>query len=368
MRVPLSTFASNMLKPLNKAHSAIKATRQRSTGNRPAVVRMKRIFDRLKRDDFPNCHTLAQELETSDKTISRDLEVMRDQLGLPIAYDAQEHGYYFTEPVHEFPTVQVTQGELLALLVAQNAIEQYRGTPYHTQLESAFAKLLAPLDAMNGYAPTDDLVSFKVTAPAVHELEVFDLLTRAIGDQFEITFEYRKLGDPTPAPRHAQPLHLAHREARWYLIAHDIDRGAVRTFALGRITETKATATTFERPKTFSVERYFAAALGVMNGKENHHVRIRFPPRRRRYPRPFFPRVSSLPPPTRRQPRPHPPPLRPDGNPAHRAPMGRPRRSDRAPRAPGAYCAVSREPGEVAHGLTAPRVVEDSTLQPSNKA
>jgi len=278
MRVPLSTFASNMLKPLNKAHSAIKATRQRSTGNRPAVVRMKRIFDRLKRDDFPNCHTLAQELETSDKTISRDLEVMRDQLGLPIAYDAQEHGYYFTEPVHEFPTVQVTQGELLALLVAQNAIEQYRGTPYHTQLESAFAKLLAPLDAMNGYAPTDDLVSFKVTAPAVHELEVFDLLTRAIGDQFEITFEYRKLGDPTPAPRHAQPLHLAHREARWYLIAHDIDRGAVRTFALGRITETKATATTFERPKTFSVERYFAAALGVMNGKENHHVRIRFSP------------------------------------------------------------------------------------------
>jgi len=239
---------------------------------------MKRIFDLVKAAKFPNCQTLAEELETSAKTIGRDIDVLRDQFGLPIDYDSQEHGYYFTEAVHEFPIVQVTQGELLALLVAQNAIEQYRGTPYHAQLETAFAKLLAPLNGMAGYAPTDDLVSFKVTAPAVHELDVFDLLSRAIGDQFEITFEYRKLGDSTPAPRRTQPLHLAHREGRWYLLAHDNDRKAMRTFALGRITDVKATAKTFERPKGFSVDRYFSNALGVMNGKENHHVRVRFSP------------------------------------------------------------------------------------------
>ena len=265
-----------MPKPRAKEQPSKQVSPPRSIGNRPAVVRMKQIFDRLKQDDYPNCRTIAEQLETSTKTIARDIEVMRDQLGLPISYNAQEHGYCFTEAVHEFPTIQVTQGELLALLVAQNAIEQYRGTPYHAQLETAFAKLLAPLDGMTGYAPTDDLVSFKVTAPAKHELDVFDLLTRAIGDQFEITFEYRKLGDPTPAPRRVQPFHLAHREGRWYLIAYDTDRTAMRTFALGRITDAQATAKTFERPGDFSVDRYFAAALGVMNGKENHHVRIRF--------------------------------------------------------------------------------------------
>jgi proteasome accessory factor B len=255
-----------------------KPTPARASGNRPAVVRMKRLFDLLKQNKFPNCQTLAAALEVSDKTILRDIACMRDQLGLPIAYDAQEHGYHFTEEVHEFPTVQVTQGELLALMVAQKAIEQYRGTPYHHQLETAFAKLLAPLDNMSGYAPSPGAVSFKVAAPAVHELDVFDLLSHAISDQLEITFLYRKPGDKKSAKRQVQPLHLTHREGRWYLVGHDLEREAMRTYALGRIADVKLSTSWFERPKDFSVERYFAAALGVMNGTENHRVRIRFSP------------------------------------------------------------------------------------------
>ena len=163
-----------------KAVTAAKPAPIRVKGNRPAVVRMKRLFDLLKKNQFPNCQKLAKDIEVSAKTVQRDLDCMRDQLGLPIAYDPQEHGYHFTEEIHDFPTVQVTQGELLALLVAQKAIEQYRGTPYHHQLETAFAKLLAPLDGMVGYAPSDELISFKVSAPAVHELDIFDRLGRAL--------------------------------------------------------------------------------------------------------------------------------------------------------------------------------------------
>ena len=248
----------------------------RAKGNRPAVVRMKRLFDSLKKNQFPNCQKLAKEIEVSAKTVQRDLDCMRDQLGLPIAYDPQEHGYHFTEEVHDFPTVQVTQGELLALLVAQKAIEQYRGTPYHHQLETAFAKLLAPLDGMVGYAPNDELVSFKVAAPAMHVLDVFDRLCRALDAQLEVSFDYLKPGLTKPTARKVQPLHLTHREGRWYLIAHDLDRGAKRTFALSRINDVELSARWFERPKDFSVEGYFASALGVMNGLENHRVRIRF--------------------------------------------------------------------------------------------
>jgi proteasome accessory factor B len=257
---------------------AAKPAKARANGNRPAAVRMKRLFDLLKQDKFPNCRTLAKSLEVADKTILRDIACMRDQLGLPIAYDAQEHGYHFTEEVHDFPTVQVTQGELLALMVAQKAIEQYRGTPYHNQLETAFAKLLAPLDDMSGYAPSPGAVSFKVAAPAVHELDVFDRLGHAIGDQLEVAFHYRKPGEAKPAKRQVQPLHLTHREGRWYLVGHDLEREAMRTYALSRIEDVKLSTSWFERPENFSVDRYFASALVVMNGKGNHRVRIRFTP------------------------------------------------------------------------------------------
>ena len=110
--------------------------------------------------------------------------------------------------------MQVTQGELLALLVAQKAIEQYRGAPYYAQLETAFANLLAPLNEMTGYRLSDETVSFKVSAPATHELDIFDRLGRAISDQLEVTFDYRKPGSGKPALRHVQPLHVTHREGR----------------------------------------------------------------------------------------------------------------------------------------------------------
>jgi len=239
---------------------------------------MKRIFDLLKQNRFPNCAKIAAELEVSEKTVGRDLETMRDQLGLPIEYVPEEHGYALTEEVHEFPTVQVSQSELLALLVAQKTIEQYRGTPYHHQLETAFVKILAPLKDMAGYAPSDDMVSFKISAPAVHELDTFDRLGRGIGDQLEVTFDYRKPGETAPATRRVQPLHLTHRDGRWYMVGYDIDRTAMRTYALGRIQDVVLSEEWFERPKDFTVDRYFAAALGVMNGTEQHHVKIRFNP------------------------------------------------------------------------------------------
>lgn len=252
------------------------STGARVAGNRPAVMRMKRIFDLLKKEDFPNCQRIADELETAAKTIQRDINFMRDRLGLPIAYDPQEHGYYFTEEVHEFPTVQVTQGELLALMVAHKAIEQYRGTPYHAQLETAFAKLLAPLKDMTGYAPNREAISFKITAPAAQEIDIFDKLSRAVGDQLEVTFGYKKPGESKAKARQVQPLHLANRDGRWYLIGQDLDRGALRTFALGRVSDLKLSTRYFERPKDFSVENYFARAISVMNGTEDHLVRIRF--------------------------------------------------------------------------------------------
>ena len=49
--------------------------------------------------------------------------------------------------------------------------------------------------------------------------------------------------------------------------------GAARGSGHGDV---ELSACCFERPKDFSVDRYFASALGVRNGTGNHHVRIRF--------------------------------------------------------------------------------------------
>ena len=61
---------------------------QRRAGvTRPPYVRMVRIQKMLGQSDFPNCRTMAKELEVSEKTVARDLEVMRDQMGVPGSED-----------------------------------------------------------------------------------------------------------------------------------------------------------------------------------------------------------------------------------------------------------------------------------------
>lgn len=246
--------------------------------SRPPLERMLKIHDELRRGALVNCTKLTQSLEVSRKTIVRDIAFMRDRLDLPIEFDMQIQAYRYTHPVNAFPTIHVTEGELLALLVAQRALQQYRGTPFHRQLEIAFEKLAGGLRDRISFSPADELraVSFKNIGLGKTDLAVFNALSRAVLRQEEVSFDYRKPGDAKKTPRHVRPYHLANRENLWYLIGHDLEREALRTFALPRIEDVVVSKTTFSRPEDFSPEKFFASALGVLGGVGDFHVVIRF--------------------------------------------------------------------------------------------
>ena len=99
------------------------------------------IHQAIQSGGCPNATTLASQLEVCAKSIHRDLEFMRDRLELPIQYDGSRFGYCYTEPVKAFPTMQITEGELFALVVAERALQQYRGTSFERPLLSALRKM-----------------------------------------------------------------------------------------------------------------------------------------------------------------------------------------------------------------------------------
>lgn len=239
---------------------------------------MLKIHDELQRGALINCTKLTQVLEVSRKTIVRDIAFMRDRLDLPIEFDARIQAYRYTHPVNSFPTIHVTEGELLALLVAQRALQQYQGTPFHRQLEIAFEKLAGGLRDRISFSPADELraVSFKNIGLGKTDLAVFNALSGAVLRQEEVAFDYRKPGDARKSSRRVRPYHLANRENLWYLIGFDLERQALRTFAVPRISGVTVSKTTFVRPPDFSPEKFFANALGVLGGTGNYDVVIRF--------------------------------------------------------------------------------------------
>lgn len=241
---------------------------------------MKQIHDALRSQRLPNCTKLAEVLEVCPKTIQRDIEFMRDQLDLPIEYDAERHGFYYSREVAAFPTVQVTEGELVALAVAQKALEQYRGTPFERPLEAAFRKLTEGLTDKISFSWThvEGSVSFRQAGTTVPDLKLFERAGEAVLRSQEVEFDYTKPRAEAPERRRVQPYHLACIDGQWYLFGQDLIRGEIRTFALTRMRGLRNLRKPFLRPLGFSIDTLLAASFGVFHGGKAQPIRLRFSP------------------------------------------------------------------------------------------
>src|SRR5437764_1391642 len=81
----------------------------------PQLARIHALVKRIQQGDYPSQKILGAEWEKSPRTIQRDLDYVRDVLGLPLAYDPFRYGYYFTEPVARFPMVPISERELVSV-------------------------------------------------------------------------------------------------------------------------------------------------------------------------------------------------------------------------------------------------------------
>lgn len=245
--------------------------------SRPPLERMMRIHEALRAGGYPNCFRLGREMEVSYKTIQRDIDFMRDRMDLPIEYDAVRHGFHYARPVASLPTVTVSEGELVALLVAQKALEQYRGTPFERPIASAFEKLAASLPAEQGVSihELSNAVSFKPASLASADLRIFSRAADAVLHGREIAFDYAALGKTARTTRRMQPYHLGCISDQWYLIGLDPDRGAERTFALARMRRLRFTGRRFSKPEDFSIEAFLSGSFSAFQARETKQVRLR---------------------------------------------------------------------------------------------
>lgn len=249
--------------------------------SRPPLDRMRRLNALLRSNLYPNCRTLSEELEVSEKTIQRDIDFLRDRYGAPIAYDSIRFGYFYTEPFVEFDRLEVSEGELISLFLVEHAMQQLRGTPYEKHLRSVCRKIQSGMDDKLSVNMSDveAAISFRSTGPSRTDVAIFDAISHALFRSCEINFHYLKLGSDQLELRRAQPLHLGCVNDVWYCFAHDLDRDAIRRFALLRMRSVKVTRTKFVRPADFSVSKLLQQSFGIFcadEGSRVYRIRIRF--------------------------------------------------------------------------------------------
>ncbi|WP_460774366.1 helix-turn-helix transcriptional regulator [Microbacterium sp. GXF7504] len=169
-----------------------------------------------------------------EKMFERDKESLR-QLGVPIE-TIGDHADPddLREARYRIPTSEYALPEDIAFTPAEIALLHLAGGVWESSSMSAEArsglrKIRALGDTVDeqiiGYAPRLN----------VHDA-AFAPLQRAIEQTRVVVFHYLKPGEQAPKRRRVRPLALVDYEARWHVLADDLDAGAERTFLLSRIT------------------------------------------------------------------------------------------------------------------------------------
>lgn len=238
---------------------------ERHGKTRAPMERIYHIHEAVAEGRMPNCSTLAAELEVTPKTVQRDITFMRDRLGLPLEYDDLAHGYRYTGEIGTFPIFEVGAAELAGLFLARQALESVRGTQLEQSMREVFGKLTRSMSGKVKFAwgDLDKALSRKPGAVTKTDAKLFGKLAEAVLERCEIEFRYRKLGSDETEIRRLQPYHLGEVDQCWYLIGHDLERDALRTFAFPRIRGVKVRKTQFEVPADFDGPGYLGSSFGI---------------------------------------------------------------------------------------------------------
>ncbi len=255
---------------------------RRSGRTRRPLLRIHHIHEVIQAQRFPNCSTLAREIEVTPKTIQRDISYMRDEMNLPLEYHDRKHGYYYTRPVNEFPLLHLSRAELMALFLARKALEPVRGTRLERMLAESFSKIAeaCPGEVSFHWHDLDEAFSVKAAGALPADVALFSDLVDAVMERREVAFDYHKLTAHGAERRQVRPHHVGQIEHGWYLIAFDPQRKAMRTFALQRMINLSVLKSRFERVGGFNAVDHLGGSFGVWSyegdGCKPREVRIRF--------------------------------------------------------------------------------------------
>lgn len=245
---------------------------------KPQHRRLVFIDQEISSGAYPNCSRLSEGWEVSAKTVQRDINYLRDELGAPIEYSPLHRGYYYRERTWRLPAIQLSEGDLFFIAAAEKVLEQYENTPLQDSLREVFDKIREAMPEKVS-APAE-LLSPRISVRAVPSRminpEVWASIVTALRKNLRLNVEFRAAGYTTYVRRVIDPYHLFAYSGEWYLIAADRKLDEPRLYALSRTKSATVLDEHFEMPKDFDAKDYLRGAFGIFRGEKSVMVRLRF--------------------------------------------------------------------------------------------
>jgi predicted DNA-binding transcriptional regulator YafY len=225
---------------------------------------------------------MSREMEVTEKTIRRDLDLFRS-LGMPLREEIAQRGCKRWSLPALLPEAQLgfRFDEALALYLGRQFLEPLAGTTIWESMQSAFRKIRATLtpEALEYLARHEDLIHRKAAGISDYSRkdELIDALMIAIEDGKAVHITYRSRQATEPATRELYPYGMVYNYRSLYLVAFSPEQEEIRHYKVNRMEAVEASPWPFQRPKSFDIRTHLAGSFGVYQGSgECFLVRVRF--------------------------------------------------------------------------------------------
>ena len=256
-----------------------KPDRDRRIRQADRLARVLRVLEIVQSRGRWTTKAIADELECSERTVYRDLDVLKFA-GIPY-YREGDQQFVRVRSDFRFPVMTLTDDEVLGLSLAA-AITKAQGLDVTAGAVPATRKLAAVSkektqelidDAMRLVSVLDlKLVDHSRHHEAIRTIQLALLQGKQISGLYESPYE------PTSVRLKLHPYRLCLIKNAWYVIGTMADEKVPKTFRVARFKTLRMQLEFATVPEDFDLRTYFGNAWAVFRGDQSYDIELKFKP------------------------------------------------------------------------------------------
>lgn len=241
------------------------------------VARVLRVLSLIQSRAKWNAKLIASELQCSERTVYRDLEVL-EFAGVPWYYDELEECYRIRADFR-FPTLALTADEAVGQVVA-TALSRMPVLGLRENASATTRKIAA--------TASEQLK--QILADASSLIEVFDLkladhsrhhesikvVQQALLNRKLLTGTYESPYEVKRTRLRLHPYRLCLIKQAWYVIGRIDGEAEAKTLRVARFKRLRMTDEDSNMPRDFNLRNHLGNAWAVFRGKDSYSVEVRF--------------------------------------------------------------------------------------------
>jgi len=253
--------------------------RDRRVRQHERMARVLKVLELIQSRGRWNAKAIADELDCSERTVYRDLDVL-EFAGVPWHYDEADQCYR-VRPDYRFPVFGLTEEEALGQALA-TALTKSPGLDVGTGAAPTTRKLQvsSPEGIKEILADAAELISvldLKLADHSKHR-ETLKTIQFALLEGRQVTGLYESPYEPEPARLRLHPYRLCLIKNAWYIIARQDDLEQPKTYRVARFKTLRMLDQPADVPDDFDIKAYFGNAWAVFRGDKTYDVEIWFTP------------------------------------------------------------------------------------------